>query len=103
MLEMRARITNYSYRNVFPTCLGNLFIPRGKEIELNDAQAIKELKNFPQVEIKVLEKEAMVDYSVYSINELRSIAARAGIKGSFFKSKKELIKLLEEKDGISTC
>jgi len=72
---MRARITNYSYRNVFPTCLGNLFI----------------------------EKEAMVRYSVYSINELRSIAARAGIKGSFFKSKKELIKLLEEKDGISTC
>ncbi|MHA1290902.1 MAG: hypothetical protein ACTSPB_26250, partial [Candidatus Thorarchaeota archaeon] len=68
-----------------------------------DVRAIKELKNFPQVEIKVLEKEAMVDYSVYSINELRSIAARAGIKNSFFKSKKELIKLLEEKDGISTC
>ncbi|MHA1614800.1 MAG: hypothetical protein ACTSYJ_08120 [Candidatus Thorarchaeota archaeon] len=45
----------------------------------------------------------MVRYSIYSINELRSIAARAGIKGSFFKSKKELIKLLEEKDGISTC
>jgi len=103
MLKMRARVTNHSYRNVFPTCLGNLFIPRGREIELSNTQAIKELKNFPQVEIKVLEKEAMVRYSVYSINELRSIAARAGIKGSFFKSKKELIKLLEEKDGISTC
>ena len=100
---MRARITNYSYRNVFPTCLGNLFIPRGKQIELDNAQAIKELKRFPQVEIEVIENEPMVDYSVYSINELRSIAARAGVKDSFFKSKKELIKLLEEKDGISTC
>jgi len=100
---MRARITNYSYRNVFPTCLGNLFIPRGKEIELDDTRVIKEMKRFPQVEIKVLENEPMVRYSIYSINELRSIAARAGIRGSFFKSKKELIKLLEEKDGISTC
>jgi len=100
---MRARITNYSYRNVFPTCLGNLFIPRGKQIELDNAQAIMELKRFPQVEIEVIENEPMVDYSVYSINELRSIAARAGVKDSFFKSKKELIKLLEEKDGISTC
>jgi len=100
---MRARITNHSYRNVFPTCLGNLFIPRGKEIELDDIQAIKEMKRFPQIEIKVIESEPMVDYSVYSINELRSIASRSGIKNSFFKSKKELIKLLEEKDGISTC
>ena len=94
MLRMKARIINYSYRKNFPTCLGNIFLPPQKPIILENAQAIKELGNFPSVQIEVLEPEETVDYASFPINQLRKIATKVGIKGAFFMKKAELVKIL---------
>ena len=53
------------------------------------------------LKIEILKDEPAIDYSKYKIHELRSIAARAGIKGFFTMKKTDLIKKLEEKNGIS--
>lgn len=94
---MLARITNYGYRKIFPTCLGNLFLRPQKPIELKDPQAIKELSNFHDVVVEVLEDDRdKVDYSKYPIQQLRKIASQVGITGSFKMKKSDLIKKLEE-------
>ena len=94
---MLARVTNYGYRKIFPTCLGNLLIPPRKPIEIDNEKAAKELSEFKDVEVKILEGESQIDYSKYKINELRNIAAQIGIKGTFSMKKVDLIKKLEEK------
>lgn len=90
---MLARITNFSFRKRFPTCLGVLFLPRYKQIELSDPQAIKDLSRFPYMEIEFIEGPA--NFVRMSINQLRHVATQKGIKGSFFMKKAELIKKLE--------
>lgn len=97
---MLARITNYSYRRIFPTCLGNMFIARQKPIELRHSKAINELSHFKDVLVEVLEPDERIDYGRYPIHQLRKIATQVGIKGSFFMKKIELIKKLEEQNAI---
>lgn len=93
---MLARITNFSFRKRFPTCLGILFLPRYKQIELSDPQAIKDISRYPMVEVEFI--EGPTNYSSVSINQLRRMATQKGLKGSFYMKKKELIKRLEEQD-----
>lgn len=74
--------------------------------KLDNRQALEELEKWPLVEVKIIEGSIdgpEVNFSHFSINALRKMAAQAGIKGSFTMKKPVLIKNLEEKDGISTC
>jgi transcription initiation factor TFIIIB Brf1 subunit/transcription initiation factor TFIIB len=95
---MLARITNYGYRKIFPTCLGNMFIPRQKPFELDNPKAIKELSHFKDVVVEILEDDERIDYARYPIHQLRKIASQLGIKGSFYMKKIDLIKKLEEQN-----
>jgi len=104
--EMLARAINYGRSRAFPTCLGNIFLPHNTPIDIPDARAARELQAHPLVHVMVVEgeldSEKEIDYSGYPIWELRSIAARRGIARSFFLTKEELIKKLEESHGISS-
>ena len=95
---MRARIINYGYRKVFPTCLGNLRLLPNRPYEFTNARAVNELRNYKDIQIEILEEDKPIDYSKYPIGQLRKIATKVGIKGSFFMKKIELIKKLEGKN-----
>jgi len=95
---MLARITNYGYRNRFPTHLGDLLIPRGTAIDLKDQRALKELQHFQDLQIDIVEPaDPPIDYSKYPINQLRRIAKNQGIKDSFFLKKSVLVEKLSKK------
>lgn len=96
---MLAQAINYGRSRAFPTCLGNIFLPYNVPIDIPNQKAAKELDAFPLVQISVLEgslEEPRIDYTKYSVQELRSIAAQVGIKGGFFMKKADLIQKLEE-------
>jgi hypothetical protein len=93
---MRALVTNFGYRRSFPTCIGDIFIPRNQAVEIEDRQALKELKSFPHIKVEILEADPKVDYSGYSINQLRNIASQLGHEGTFKMRKVDIINLLEE-------
>jgi hypothetical protein len=100
---MLARIINNGYRRVYPTCIGDLRIPKGQEYTLDHPKAIRELSEYPDLTIEVMRADAAdrataADYSKYPINQLRNIASNAGKKDSFFMKKVDLIKFLEEKN-----
>lgn len=120
-------VVNYGPTRSFPTCIGNLRLPRLRRIKIRSERAAAELKEHWRVEVKDLDveqsfnkkfwgeektedqpvfmptekapSEKLVDYSVLKINALRKIAARFGIPGSFSMRKQELIKKLEEQNG----
>jgi len=96
---MLAKATNYGRSRGFPTCIGNFFLPYNVPIDIPDRRAAKELDAFPLVQVTVVEgslEEPRIDYTKYSVQELRSIAAQVGIKGGFFMKKADLIQKLEE-------
>ena len=94
---MLARIINNGHRRVYPTCIGDLRIPKGQEYTLEDKKAIEELSYYPDLTIEVIREDpACIDYSKYPVNQLRNIVAKTGRKDSFFMKKVDLIKLLEE-------
>lgn len=97
---MLARITNNGHRNTYPTCIGDLRIPKGQLYELGDRKAIQELQEYPDLLIEILEDEApaLMDYAKYPVNQLRNIATKAGKKGAFFMKKVDLIQFLEERN-----
>jgi len=86
--------------------LQGLLLPVGSEpIYLPDSAAVY-LKNYDGLKVTKVKKIKVnklkapstteVDYSAYSINELRSIAARFGLK-NILTSKKKLLKFISEK------
>lgn len=100
---MLAKITNFGRPRPFPTYKGNFFLGRLQPIETRDRQIVEDFRKQSkrsdvQLKIEILEKEKRVDYSKYRISELRSIASKVGIKGTFTMKKADLIKKLEEKD-----
>lgn len=102
---MLAVVTNYGRPRVFPSCQGNLWLNRLVPIELRDPRLIKQLQDYSkrrdiQLEVRIIE-EVKVDYSIFKIQQLRSMASAKGISGVFKMTKKILIENLEEKDGIS--
>lgn len=108
---MLAEVRNYGRARAFPTCIGNIFVPgAGQTIHMDNEEAIKEIEKYPMIAIRILEggtksdepEVPKIDYSVYPIYELKSIAASAGIKGFFVMTKAELIKKLEDKNGTAT-
>lgn len=108
---MIALITNYGKTRALPTCIGNVHITGRTSIELNtdldsrNEKAIEELSAFPFVDVEIIfenrkpaeaQEPPKIDYSKYSITELRSIGAAVGIAGFFTMRKAVLIKALEE-------
>lgn len=119
-------VINYGPTKSFPTCIGNLRLPRNRIVKIQNKRAAKELTGFYKVAVKDLDPEPsfnkkfwgeertqdqpvdipersagekLVDYSTLTINMLRKIAARFGIPDSFTMRKQELIKKLEEQNG----
>lgn len=95
---MQARIINNGHRRVYPTCIGDLRIPKGQDYLLDNRKAIEELQEYPDISIEILSDDPFIDYSKHPINQLRNIASKCGIKNSFFMKKDDLIKTLEEKN-----
>lgn len=97
---MKAIVTNYGNTEFFPTCLGNILLARRiPRYDIVSIQALKELRKFHFVEVKVIEGSLdapPIDYSRYSINQLRSIAKTRGYKTVFTARKADLIKFLTE-------
>jgi len=81
-------------------------LPAFEPYKTQDKKVLETLEKYNKrddifLKIEILEDESAIDYSKYKIHELRSIAAKVGIKGFFTMKKLELIKNLEEKNGIS--
>jgi hypothetical protein len=94
---MQARIINNGHRKVYPTCIGDLRIPKGQEYLLDDKKAIQELQEYPDITVEIIKPAGpTIDYTKYTINQVRDIARKAGIKGTFNMKKVTVIKLLEE-------
>jgi len=107
---MLAEVRNYARSRAFPTHVGNLFLRgMGQCTYVEDPKAIEELRAFPNIGVKILDdgdsvmaqEVPRIDYSVYPIYELRSIAASLEIKGFFTMTKAELIKNLQEKNNAT--
>jgi len=103
---MLAIVTNFGRPRVFPSCHGDFWLNRLQPIEIRDPELIKQLQKYNErrdilLKIKIIEKDAKVDFSLFKVQQLRSIASANGIKGAFKMTKKLLIKNLEEKNGIS--
>lgn len=120
-------VINYGPSKSFPTCIGNLRLPRLRAVKIQSERAAEELQKYWRVEVKDLSPEPsfnkgfwgeersedqpveiltarapgekLVDYSVLKINALRKIAARFGIPDSFKMRKQDLITKLEEQNG----
>ena len=96
---MLARILNNGHRPVYPTCIGDLRIPKGQYYELEDKKAIEELQEYPDLCVEIIEKDVeitAIKFAKYPVNHLRNIASKLGIERTFFMKKVDLIKLLEE-------
>ena len=125
---MLAIVTNFGRPRVFPCRQGNLWFNRLSPVEVRDREVIKELQKYNErrdIQLKIelikdpiypgkkIEKEIVsemkyiefddfkMNYTKFKIQQLRSMAAAKGIKGTFKMTKKLLIEKLEEKDGIS--
>lgn len=103
---MLAKITNFGRPRTFPTYKGYVFLPEYEPYKTQDKKIVETLKKYNKrddifLKIDILEDEPAIDYSKYKIYELRSIAAKVGIEGFFTMKKLDLIKNLEDKNGIS--
>ena len=107
MQGFKATVINYGRSQHFPTCIGNIYLESNRiHDNLDNRQALGELSKWQFVDVEVTEGSIdgpEINYSYFRINALRKMAAQVGIKGNFTMKKSELIKKLEEKDGISTC
>lgn len=98
--KMLAKITNFGQPTTIPTCVGYYFIGRFEERIVDDPLLFEELEKFSQrsdsfLKIEIIEDERKIDYSKFTIQELKSIASRVGIKDFFTLKKSDLIKQLE--------
>lgn len=104
---MLTNVINYGYeRKSFPTRVGNLFIDRLMPFPVSDPGVLEDLKHFEQSDCLGFEeveplRKATCEFDGLSINELRKAATRAGIKGSFYMKKPEIIKQLEDNNATS--
>lgn len=97
---MRAEVTNFGPTRAFPTCIGNVFIGATETRVIESEKAISELRNFPLLKIDCGPREVIrtaVDWTTFSINQLRSVASRYRIRGFFTMKKPVLVKALKEK------
>jgi len=99
---MLAVITNFGRPRVFPSSQGNLWLNRLVPIETRDPNLVKQLQEYSkrrdvQLEVKIVE-EVKTDYSIFKIQQLRSMASAKGISGVFKMTKKKLIEKLEEQE-----
>lgn len=83
-----------------PTHLGFYFIGRFESREIKDPKLFDEIEKFSQrtdvfFDIEILDDKRKINYSKYTIQELKSIASKVGIKGFFTMKKSDLIKILE--------
>lgn len=98
---MSALVTNFGMTRAFPTAIGNIWIPHGGTVQLDDEKAIREIGNYPEVKVEMQNpapKKPKVDVEALMklpINLLRTIAARAGVKGVVGMKKVDIIKRME--------
>jgi len=90
MLKMTV-VINHGFRRAIPTPLGEVSLPKGRPVSINDREVVKAIRGYPYIEIK---EEA--DFGSLKIWELRKIASKRGIKDTFKMKKSELVKKLEE-------
>jgi len=96
---MSAKAINYGRTRSFPTVAGNIRMPRGIEVDIENPEAARELSEYPNVQVKDLAGAAprKVDYSKYTIQQLRQIAGGLKVKKAFFMKKDVLVAALEER------
>jgi len=99
---MKAEVRNLGPTRGFPTCLGNIFISAQECRPIDNAKAIRELSEYPFLEIKITEPDppAITEFSAenlkrFRINELRRIAANKGLFGLSRRTKADLIRAME--------
>lgn len=103
---MRVEVINYGRAVTVPTCQGDIYIehlPWPMPMDLQK-KAAEEIDAQPEMSVKFPEiipppkrkTSAVMDYSGYRINELRSMAAQKKIKGSFTMKKVVLIEQLKK-------
>lgn len=88
---MRALVTNLGHTRAIPTSAGDIRLPRYQSVEMTDKSLIKEVQEYPMIEVRILEGSVEIDYSKYPINQLRNLGARLKIPGVFKMKKAELI------------
>jgi len=102
---MIATIRNVGRTRVFPTRAGNIRIPQLSEIRIADAAVVKEIMQSANLLVDWTDDDGLsipergpkkIDYSLYRISELRSIAASLKVPGFFTMRKVDLIKILTE-------
>ena len=102
---MIATIRNVGRTRVFPTQAGNIRIPQLSEIRIADAAVVKEIMQSANLLVDWTDENGLsiqakgpkkIDYSLYRISELRSIAASLKVPGFFTMRKVDLIKILTE-------
>ena len=110
---MLAVIRNWGATTPIPVAMGDVKIPGdGMESRWDDDELIEKIQEMksrqelPLMDLEIEEesrkpKKAVIDYSMYRINELRSIAGSLGIQGFFTMKKADLIKQLEEQNATS--
>jgi hypothetical protein len=98
---MSALVTNFGMSRAFPTAIGNVWIPHGGTVRLDDDKAIREIGQYPEVKVEqknLVPAKPKVDAAALMklpINLLRTIAARAGVKGVVGMKKVDIIKRME--------
>ncbi|HZX10455.1 MAG TPA: Rho termination factor N-terminal domain-containing protein [Acidobacteriota bacterium] len=89
-------VINHGFRRAIPTPLGEVSLPKGRPTTINDKKVVEAIRGYPYIEIKEDKKKA--DFGSLKIWELRKIASKRGIKGTFKMKKSELVKKLEEQN-----
>lgn len=99
---MLALVTNFGPTRSFATAIGNVFLPHGQTVEMKHEKACREIEAYGQVKVEwkvrpvaAAKKLNAVELASISIQRLRSMARRAGVKGFFTMKKIDLIKHLE--------
>jgi len=92
-------IINHGFRRAIPTSRGEVSLPKDRPVRIKDKDVVDAIRGYPYIEIKGGESK----FNSLKIWEVRKIAARSGIKGSFKMKKSELVEKLEEQNeyGIS--
>jgi len=88
-------VINHGFRRAIPTANGEISLPHGIPIRFGDSErgVVDVIRRYPYIEVKGDSK-----LNSLKIWELRKLATKYGIKGSFFMKKSELVKKLEEKN-----
>lgn len=96
---MRAMVTNFGTARKMPTRIGDVSLNTGETKEIEGADLIRELSQFPGIGVQVIKErrtKKLPNFLKFKINELRMIASKKGIAGGYRMTKAALIENLKE-------